>query len=130
MLRFAASVGWVLIEDDYDSEFHYDGRPVASLQGLDEAEKCVFYVGTFSKAMLSDIRVGYVVVPGRLVPTFELAQRHMGQLVSTTLQVALSHFIVDGAYAAHIRRMTRVLRGAAGSPGAGARPGGSPKRST
>lgn len=107
VLRFAASVGAAVIEDDYDSEFHYDGRPVASLQGLDEAE-CVLYVGTFSKAMLSDIRVGYVVVPDRLIRTFEVAQRHMGQLVSTTLQVALSHFIVDGAYAAHIRRMTRV----------------------
>ncbi len=107
LLRFAASAGSVLIEDDYDSEFHYDGRPVASLQGLDEAE-CVFYVGTFSKVMLADIRVGYVVVPEGLVRTFETAQRHSGQLVSATLQAALSEFIGDGAYAAHIRRMTRV----------------------
>jgi GntR family transcriptional regulator / MocR family aminotransferase len=110
LLRFAASVGAVLIEDDYDSEFHFDGRPVASLQGLDRAG-CVFYVGTFSKVMLADIRVGYVVVPQSLVETFERAQRHTGQLVSATLQDALSEFMDDGAYAAHIRRMTRIYRG-------------------
>src|SRR5258708_34085912 len=89
LLRFAASVGAVLIEDDYDSEFHYEGRPVASLQGLDQAA-CVFYVGTFSKAMLADIRVGYTAVPESLVETFERAQRHTGQLVSAPLHAALS----------------------------------------
>src|SRR5436305_3584859 len=106
LLRFSKSTGAVLIEDDYDSEFHYDGRPVASLQGLDRGGR-VFYVGTFSKVMLADIRVGYTVVPQSLIETFEIAQRHTGQLVSTTLQDALSEFMDDGAYAAHIRRMTR-----------------------
>jgi GntR family transcriptional regulator/MocR family aminotransferase len=109
LLRFSKSTGAVLIEDDYDSEFHYDGRPVASLQGLDRAGR-VFYVGTFSKVMLADIRVGYTVVPESLIETFELAQRHTGQLVSATLQDALSEFMDDGAYAAHIRRMTRLYR--------------------
>jgi len=109
LLRFSKSTGAVLIEDDYDSEFHYDGRPVASLQGLDGAGR-VFYVGTFSKVMLADIRVGYTVVPESLIETFELAQRHTGQLVSATLQDALSAFMDDGAYAAHIRRMTRLYR--------------------
>ncbi len=109
LLRFSKSTGAVLIEDDYDSEFHYDGRPVASLQGLDGAGR-VFYVGTFSKVMLADIRVGYAVVPESLIETFELAQRHTGQLVSATLQDALSEFMDDGAYAAHIRRMTRLYR--------------------
>lgn len=109
LLRFLKSTGAVLIEDDYDSEFHYDGRPVASLQGLDGARR-VFYVGTFSKVMLADIRVGYTVVPESLIETFELAQRHTGQLVSATLQDALSEFMDDGAYAAHIRRMTRLYR--------------------
>ena len=58
--------------------------------------------------MTSDIRVGYVVAPEGLVRTFETAQRHAGQLVNATLQAALAEFILDGAYAAHIRRMTRV----------------------
>lgn len=109
LLRLAKASGAVLIEDDYDSEFHYDGRPIASLQGLDGAGR-VFYVGTFSKVMLPDIRVGYAVVPESLVGTFEIAQRHTGQLVSATLQDALSAFMDDGAYAGHIRRMTRLYR--------------------
>jgi GntR family transcriptional regulator/MocR family aminotransferase len=109
LLRFAKTSGAVLIEDDYDGEFHYDGRPVASLQGLGGAGR-VFYVGTFSKVMLADIRVGYTVVPESLVETFEIAQRHTGQLVSETLQDALSEFMEGGAYAAHIRRMTRLYR--------------------
>lgn len=109
LLRFAKATGAVLIEDDYDGEFHYDGRPVASLQGLDGAGR-VFYVGTFSKVMLADIRVGYTVVPESLVETFEIAQRHTGQLVSETLQDALADFMDDGALAAHIRRMTRLYR--------------------
>jgi DNA-binding transcriptional MocR family regulator len=109
LLRFAKATGAVLIEDDYDSEFHYDGRPIASLQGLDGAGR-VFYVGTFSKVTLADIRVGYTVVPESLVGTFEIAQRHTGQLVSAALQDALSVFMEDGAYAAHIRRVTRVYR--------------------
>jgi|FEC22Drversion2_1045045.scaffolds.fasta_scaffold00297_24 GntR family transcriptional regulator / MocR family aminotransferase len=110
LLRFARITGAALIEDDYDGEFHYDGQPVASLQGLDGTGR-VFYVGTFSKAMLADIRVGYTVVPESLVETFEIAQRHTGQLVSETLQDALAEFMDDGAYAAHIRRMTRLYRG-------------------
>jgi GntR family transcriptional regulator/MocR family aminotransferase len=109
LLRFSRSTGAALIEDDYDSEFHYDGRPVASLQGLDGGAR-VFYVGTFSKVMLADIRVGYTVVPESLVETFEIAQRHTGQLVSSGLQDALSMFMDDGAYAAHIRRMSRLYR--------------------
>ena len=109
LLRFSRSTGAALIEDDYDSEFHYDGRPVASLQGLDGGAR-VFYVGTFSKVMLADIRVGYTVVPESLVETFEIAQRHTGQLVSSGLQDALSMFMEDGAYAAHIRRMSRLYR--------------------
>ncbi len=60
--------------------------------------------------MLADIRVGYTVVPESLVETFEIAQRHTGQLVSSGLQDALSMFMEDGVYAAHIRRMSRLYR--------------------
>jgi len=109
LLRFAARVGAQIIEDDYDSEFHYEGRPVAALQGSDKADS-VFYVGTFSKSLHADIRVGYVVVPRRFVEVFANAQRHTGQVVSMTLQDALSDFIGEGHYAAHIRKMTRVYR--------------------
>ncbi len=109
LLAFAASNGAAIIEDDYDSEFHYDGRPVAALQGLDETGS-VFYVGTFSKSMFADVRSGYAIVPGNLVELFERAQRHSGQIVPAPLQEALAEFIDDGIFAAHIRRMTRIYR--------------------
>jgi GntR family transcriptional regulator/MocR family aminotransferase len=110
LLAFANRVGAAIIEDDYDSEFHYEGKPVAALQGLDRTSN-VFYVGTFSKSMLADVRVGYVIVPESLVDVFETAQRHSGQIVSAPLQNALAEFIEDGHFAAHIRKMTRVYRG-------------------
>ncbi|ARP80817.1 GntR family transcriptional regulator [Bordetella genomosp. 8] len=109
LLRFADRIGAHIIEDDYDSEFHYEGRPVAALQGSDPSGS-VFYVGTFSKSLHADIRVGYVVVPKRFVEIFAKAQRHTGQIVGMTLQDALSDFIGEGHYAAHIRKMTRIYR--------------------
>jgi GntR family transcriptional regulator / MocR family aminotransferase len=109
LLAFAASSGATIVEDDYDSEFHYDGRPVAALQGLDEGTS-VFYVGTFSKSTFHDIRLGYVVVPESYVEIFEQAQRHSGQLSAVPVQDALAEFIADGHFAAHIRKMSRLYR--------------------
>lgn len=109
LLRFAAGVGAVLVEDDYDGEFHYEGRPVAALAAIDP-QAFVVYVGTFSKAMSADIRVGYVVVPEAMAAAFELAQRHLGLVVATPLQRALADFMARGAYLAHVRRMTRLYR--------------------
>ncbi len=109
LLAFARRAGVAIIEDDYDSEFHYDGKPVAALQGLDDTGS-VFYVGTFSKSMFADVRVGYAIVPENFVDVFETAQRHSGQIVSAPLQNALAEFIDDGQFAAHIRKMTRIYR--------------------
>lgn len=109
LLAFAGLAGAAIIEDDYDSEFHYDGRPVAALQGLDETGS-VFYVGTFSKSMFAGIRSGYAIVPRNLVEVFERAQQHSGQIVPAPLQDALAEFINDGVFAAHIRKMTRIYR--------------------
>jgi GntR family transcriptional regulator / MocR family aminotransferase len=109
LLTFAASVGATIVEDDYDSEFHYDGRPVAALQGLDESGRTI-YVGTFSKSTFVDIRVGYIIVPDSFVDVFEKAQRHSGQIAPAPVQDALAEFIEDGHFAAHIRKMTRLYR--------------------
>jgi GntR family transcriptional regulator/MocR family aminotransferase len=109
LLRFANETGAAVIEDDYDSDIHYDGRPVAALQGLDGADR-VFYVGTFSKSTFADIRCGYAIVPPDLVDVFETAQRHSGQIMPTPVQDALAEFIDDGHFAAHIRKMTRIYR--------------------
>ncbi|WP_198963944.1 PLP-dependent aminotransferase family protein [Bradyrhizobium sp. Y36] len=97
---------WI-VEDDYDGEFHYDSRPVPALQGLDTHGR-VFYVGTFSKAMTSDLRLGYLVVPPALVGTFEIAQRHVGLIASSHIQEALAEFIADGHFLAHLRRVRRL----------------------
>jgi GntR family transcriptional regulator / MocR family aminotransferase len=109
LLAFAATSGATIIEDDYDSEFHYDGRPVAALQGLDETAS-VFYVGTFSKSTFHDIRLGYALVPEAYVEVFEQAQRHSGQIGAVPVQDALAEFIADGHFAAHIRKMSRLYR--------------------
>ena len=61
LLRYANSVGASIIEDDYDGEFHYEARPVSALQGLASSTR-IFYLGTFSKSMFADIRIGYIVV--------------------------------------------------------------------
>jgi GntR family transcriptional regulator/MocR family aminotransferase len=109
LLAFANDIGAAIVEDDYDSEFHYDGRPVAALQGLDDSGR-VFYVGTFSKPMFADVRSGYAIVPPDLADLFEKAQRHGSHIVPAPVQDALAEFIDDGHFAAHIRKMTRVYR--------------------
>jgi len=74
LLSWAVRTGAWIIEDDYDSEYRFGSRPIASLQGLDTDGR-VIYVGTFSKVMFPALRLGYVVVPKDLVPAFSAAQR-------------------------------------------------------
>ncbi|WP_229177391.1 MocR-like pyridoxine biosynthesis transcription factor PdxR [Bradyrhizobium ivorense] len=99
---------WI-VEDDYDGEFHYDSRPMPALQGLDRDGR-VLYLGTFAKAMTADIRIGYLVVPPQLAQTMEVAQRHLGLIASVHVQEALSDFMADGHFLAHVRRMRRIYR--------------------
>jgi GntR family transcriptional regulator/MocR family aminotransferase len=94
---------WI-IEDDYDSEFRYAGRPLASLQGLDRDGR-VIYVGTFSKTIYPSLRLGCVVVPPDLVDIFTAA-RALSDLHSPLIdQSILAEFIAEGHYARHLRRM-------------------------
>lgn len=93
-----------VIEDDYDSEFQFQGRPVAALQGLDRSGR-VLYVGTFSKILQPGIRVGYAVVPVALAEPLSRMQRNTGQVVSAGVQHALADFITEGHLRAHVRRM-------------------------
>ena len=96
---------WV-IEDDYDSEFRYGLRPVDPLQSLDSNGR-VIYVGTFSKALSPQLRLGYLVLPRALVPAFQraklLADRHAPKLE----QLVLAELIRSGAYERHLRRLKR-----------------------
>ena len=104
LLEWAASAGAWIIEDDYDSEYRYGGRPVPAMQGLDGGGRVV-YLGSFSKTLLPALRAGYVVVPAALVEPMAVALRHTGHSVPTLVQAALADFVGEGHFAAHVRRM-------------------------
>lgn len=95
--------GWI-VEDDYDSDFRYAGAPLAALQGLDAGNRTI-YCGTFSKSMFPALRLGWLVVPQDLLPVF-LAVRRMADVAPSALtQAAMADFMVEGLFAAHLRRM-------------------------
>jgi GntR family transcriptional regulator/MocR family aminotransferase len=104
LLSWAMRSGGWIIEDDYDSEYRFGSRPVASLQGLDTDAR-VIYVGTFSKVLFPALRLGYVVVPRDLIPAFASARDAADIFSSTLYQAVLTDFIGEGHFARHIRRM-------------------------
>jgi len=107
LLEWARRSGAWILEDDYDSEFRYAGRPLASLQGLDTCG-CAIYLGTFSKVLFPGLRLGYLVVPKNLAETFLSAKTIADRQSSVLEQAVLARFIEEGHFARHIRRM-RVL---------------------
>jgi GntR family transcriptional regulator / MocR family aminotransferase len=104
LLARARRTGAWILEDDYDSEYRYVGRPLAALQGLDPAG-IVLYLGTFSKVMFPALRVGYLVLPESLVDSFRVAVRLTGHTPPLAVQAALAEFLAEGHLAAHVRRM-------------------------
>jgi len=100
--------GWI-IEDDYHSEYRYAGRPLAALQGLDEAGR-VIYVGTFNKVLFPGLRLGYVVVPPALVQSFIGARYLLDRQAPTLPQTIVAEFMQQGHFASHIRRMRIAYR--------------------
>jgi GntR family transcriptional regulator / MocR family aminotransferase len=104
LLNWASRSGAWIIEDDYDSEYRFGGRPLASLQGMDTEDRVV-YVGTFSKVMFPALRVGYLVVPKDLVHAFAAVRDAFDTFSPTLYQVVLTDFIREGHFARHIRRM-------------------------
>ena len=109
LLAWARESGAWIVEDDYASEFRYGGRPLASLQGLDEAER-VIYVGTLNKALFPGLRLGYLVAPPSLMPAFVTARYLMDRQPSTLCQAVVAAFMEEGHFAAHIRRMRQTYR--------------------
>lgn len=107
LLQWASQRGAWIIEDDYDSEYRYAGRPLASLQGLDR-EGRVIYLGTFSKVMMPGLRLGYLVVPPDLMDPFVSAKALIDRHSPGIVQAVLADFIREGHFARHIRR-TRAL---------------------
>jgi GntR family transcriptional regulator/MocR family aminotransferase len=107
LLEWASRSGAWILEDDYDSEYRYAGRPLAALQGLDPAGR-VIYTGTFSKVLFPALRLGYLVVPTGLVDAFVAARALADRHPPSVPQAALADFIEGGHFARHIRR-TRAL---------------------
>lgn len=109
LLEYARQNYCWIIEDDYDSEFRYGSRPLASLQGLDTSGQ-VIYVGSFGKTLFPGLRIGYLVVPEALAESFATASAELyreGQLLQ---QAVLAEFIAEGHFTSHIRKM-RTLYG-------------------
>lgn len=107
LLEWARSSGAIIIEDDYDSEFRYAGRPLPALQGLDR-HGLVCFVGSFSKVLFPSLRLGYLVVPADLIETFVNARSILSRHAPLLEQAVLCDFITDGHFARHIRRMREV----------------------
>jgi GntR family transcriptional regulator/MocR family aminotransferase len=106
LLEWAKRRNSVIVEDDYDGEFRYEGQPLESLQGLD-AEGRIIYVGTFSRTVFPALRVGYLIVPKSLTAAFTAAKWLNDQHSATLEQQTLAEFITSGAYERHLRRVRR-----------------------
>jgi len=106
LLDWARRRNAVVIEDDYDGEFRYEGQPLESLQGLDQDSRVV-YVGTFSRTVFSSLRIGYLVAPTSLVPALTAAKWLCDRHTSSLEQQTLAEFMAGGAYGRHLRRVRR-----------------------
>jgi GntR family transcriptional regulator / MocR family aminotransferase len=109
LLEYAERNGSIVLEDDYDSEFRYEGRPIESLQGLDRSG-LVVYAGTFSKSVLPGLRLGFLVLPDTLAGPFAAAKRMWDSGAPMLEQAALAEFMRSGAFERHIRRARREYR--------------------
>lgn len=107
LLQWAAGCDAFVIEDDYDSEFRYGGAPVSTLKALDGGGR-VLYVGTLSKMLAPGLRLGFLVVPDRLVDAVQAVRLAVDRHVPAPLQAVTAAFIADGHLGAHIRRLRAI----------------------
>lgn len=107
LLDWSVKTGTLIIEDDYDSEYRYEEKPIPSLQGLKQSDS-VIYIGTFSKILFPALRIGYLVVPLQLVNFFATAKKLTDRQSSSIEQYALTDFINEGHLDRHIRRMRHL----------------------
>lgn len=103
LLQAASATDCWIIEDDFDAEFRYAGRPLASLFGLDREQR-VLYAGTFSRTLFPAARLGYLVVPEALIGPARAIREACDGGMGTPLQAALAAFIAEGHYGAYLRR--------------------------
>lgn len=108
LVEWARRMGCLVVEDDYESEFRYDVGPVSAIQRLDPGN--VAYVGTFSKILFPAIRLGYLVLPPRLVENCVTAKRMTDRYGAPNLQWAMARFMGEGLLDRHIARMRKIYR--------------------
>lgn len=109
LLSWARACDSIIIEDDYDSEFRYNGRPIPSLQSIDEYERVV-YIGTFSKSLSPGLRMAYIILPKWLLPKYK--ERFTGHQCTVPLieQKIMARFIADGHWEKHVRKICLAHR--------------------
>lgn len=109
LLQWASSSGAFIIENDYDGEFRYTGRPIPALQAMDD-NGCVAYIGTFSRALTPSFRLSYAVLPPALMERFLLGGHSYDQLASPLLQQAMGLFMESGGFGTHMRAMRALYQ--------------------
>ncbi len=110
LLAWAAGrEGRYIIEDDYDSEFRYKGKPIPALQGFDRAER-VIYIGTFSRSVAPAIRISYLVLPKALLPVYRARGRVISSTVSRVDQRIIAGFLNEGYYERHLNKMRAIYK--------------------
>ncbi|KUL96162.1 GntR family transcriptional regulator [Bosea sp. WAO] len=107
LIEWAARHQAWIIEDDYDSEFHYAGKPTACVQGLDPHERTI-YIGTFTKSLFPGLRIGYVVLPPQLVAPMTVARTLLDGHSAPLAQMTLARFMEGGHFGAHVRAMRSI----------------------
>ena len=107
LIDWAAKHQAWIIEDDYDSEFHYAGKPTACVQGLDPHDRTL-YIGTFTKSLFPSLRIGYVVLPPSLVTPMTVARTLLDGHTASIPQLTLARFMDGGHFGAHVRAMRAV----------------------
>jgi GntR family transcriptional regulator/MocR family aminotransferase len=107
LLEWARATRAMILEDDYDSEYRYAGRPLPAMQGLDR-HGLVLFAGSFSKVLFPSLRLGYLVVPDDLVASVEAVQSITSRHASLLGQAVLADFLVEGHFGRHVRRMREI----------------------
>jgi GntR family transcriptional regulator / MocR family aminotransferase len=107
LLSWAARAGAWIIEDEYDAEYRYSWKPIASLHSLDRTGS-VIYVGTFTKMLFNALRIGFIVVPERVGEAFRIARSFMDRHAPTLDQAVLTEFINEGHFGRHVRKMRQI----------------------
>jgi len=109
LLEWAREADAWILEDDYDSEYRWSGRPLEALQGLDDAGR-VLYIGTFSKVLFPALRLGYLVAPPRLLEPLLTTRYFLDIHLPMLEQMALCDFLREGHYARYLRQMLHSYR--------------------